>query len=83
MVGITDNGGVYRFPSLVPGTYSSDAQSRQSYDSVLTSAVDPGLDGFVGTPDDSTYGFYARISPANRQVITNDRNVTQTYKVSS
>ena len=39
------------------------------YDSALTSAVDPGPDGVVGTPDDSTYGFYQRISPANRTVI--------------
>src|SRR4026208_1110530 len=32
------------------------------YDSVLTNAVDPGPDGFVGTGDDATYGFYARTS---------------------
>src|SRR5262245_42539688 len=50
------------------------------YDSVLTSAVDPGVDGFVGTGDDRTYGFFARNSAANRTVITNDPNVVQSYK---
>jgi hypothetical protein len=50
------------------------------YDSFLTSAVDPGVDGLVGTSDDATYGFYARNSPANRTIITNDQRVTQTYK---
>jgi hypothetical protein len=50
------------------------------YASTLTSAVDPGIDGVVGTSDDSTYGFYPRISAANRSIITNDRNVTQSYK---
>src|SRR5215510_5143147 len=50
------------------------------YDTVLTSAVDPGLDGFVGTGDDRTYGFYQRLSAANRTVIRNDPTVTQTYK---
>jgi carboxypeptidase family protein/TonB-dependent receptor-like protein len=50
------------------------------YDTNLTTAVDPGLDGFVGTPDDSTYGFYQRLSAANRMVVTNDAKVTQTYK---
>jgi hypothetical protein len=50
------------------------------YATTLTSAVDPGIDGVVGTADDGTYGFYARLSPANRVIITNDRNVTQSYK---
>jgi carboxypeptidase family protein/TonB-dependent receptor-like protein len=50
------------------------------YDSFLTTAVDPGVDGVVGTGDDSTYGFYARNSAANRTIITNDRRVTQSYK---
>ena len=50
------------------------------YAATLTSAVDPGLDGFVGTSDDGTYGFYERLSPANRVIITNDRNVTQSYR---
>ena len=43
-------------------------------------AVDPGVDGVVGTSDDGTYGFYPRISAANRVVITNDTNYLQTYK---
>ena len=50
------------------------------YATTLTTAVDPGIDGVVGTADDSTYGYYARISAANRTVITNDPKVTQTYK---
>jgi hypothetical protein len=50
------------------------------YATTLTSAVDPGPDGFVGTADDSTYGFYQRISAANRTVITNDPTVLQSYK---
>jgi hypothetical protein len=50
------------------------------YDTNLTSAVDPGPDGFVGTGDDSTYGFYQRLSAADRRVIMNDPKVTQTYK---
>jgi hypothetical protein len=50
------------------------------YASTLTSAVDPGVDGVVGTADDSTYGYYARLSAANRTLITNDPNVSETYK---
>jgi len=50
------------------------------YDTRLTSAVDPGPDGFVGTGDDSTYGFFQRLSAANRTLITNDPKVLQTYK---
>jgi hypothetical protein len=50
------------------------------YATTLTSAVDPGIDGVVGTSDDGTYGFYARTSAANRSIITNDRNVLQSYK---
>ena len=50
------------------------------YDRTLTSAVDPGLDGFVGTADDLTYGFYQRNSAANRTIITNDPAVVQSYK---
>jgi carboxypeptidase family protein/TonB-dependent receptor-like protein len=50
------------------------------YASTLTSAVDPGIDGVVGTADDGTYGYYARTSAANRVVITNDTNYLQTYK---
>jgi hypothetical protein len=50
------------------------------YATTLTIAPDPGPDGFTGTADDSTYGFYQRISAANRSVITNDPNVLQSYK---
>jgi hypothetical protein len=50
------------------------------YASTLTSAVDPGVDGVVGTADDGTYGFYARTSALNRTVNTNDTNFLQTYK---
>jgi hypothetical protein len=50
------------------------------YATTLTTAVDPGLDGVVGTSDDSTYGYYARTSSANKSVITNDPNQLQTYK---
>ena len=50
------------------------------YATTLTSAVDPGRDGMVGTADDGTYGFYARTSAANRTIITNDPNILQSYK---
>jgi carboxypeptidase family protein/TonB-dependent receptor-like protein len=50
------------------------------YASTLTTAVDPGIDGFVGTADDSTYGYFARTSAANRTIITNDRQMVQSYK---
>jgi carboxypeptidase family protein/TonB-dependent receptor-like protein len=50
------------------------------YESTLTSAVEPGPDGVMGTSDDATYGFYQRISAANRTVITNDPKVLQSYK---
>jgi hypothetical protein len=50
------------------------------YASTLTSAVDPGIDGVVGTADDSTYGYYARLSADNRVIIANDPNYLQTYK---
>ncbi|MBI3264962.1 MAG: TonB-dependent receptor [Acidobacteria bacterium] len=50
------------------------------YATTLSTAVDPGPDGFTGTADDSTYGFYQRISAANRTVITNDPNLVQSYK---
>ena len=50
------------------------------YATTPTSAVDPGLDGVVGTTDDGTYNFYQRISAANPAFITNDPNVVQSYK---
>ena len=50
------------------------------YATTLSTAVDPGIDGVVGTADDSTYGYFARLSAANRTVVTNDTNYLQTYK---
>jgi hypothetical protein len=50
------------------------------YATTLTSAVDPGIDGVVGTADDGTYGFYQRISAANPAFITNDPTLVQSYK---
>jgi hypothetical protein len=58
----------------------ASANPDNPYATTLTSAVDPGLDGFIGTADDSTYGFFQRLSAANRVLITNDRNVLQSYK---
>ena len=42
--------------------------------------MDPGIDGVVGTGDDSTYGYYARTSADGRVIVTNDPNYLQTYK---
>ena len=50
------------------------------YATTPTSAVDPGIDGVIGTADDGTYNFYQRISAANPSIITNDPNVLQSYK---
>src|SRR5262249_45630425 len=50
------------------------------YASTLSTGIDPGPDGFVGTADDSSFGFFQRISAANRVVITNDRDVKQRYQ---
>lgn len=67
-------------------TYRRDTNLQVSinpdnaYATTLTSAVDPGVDGVVGTADDGTYGFYARTSAANRSVITNDPNAKEVYK---
>ena len=66
----------YRRERNTQASYNPD----NPYDSFLTSAVDPGIDGVVGTADDSTYGYYARNSAANRTIITNDKQVTQSYK---
>lgn len=57
----------------------ASANPDNPYATTLTTAVDPGLDGFVGTADDGTYGFYQRLSAANRTLITNDPNVLQSY----
>ena len=67
-------------------TYRRDTNLQVSinpdnpYATTLTSAVDPGIDGVVGTADDGTYGFYARTSALNRTVITNDSNAKEVYK---
>jgi len=58
----------------------ASANPDNPYATTLTSAVDPGVDGVVGTSDDGTYGFYQRLSAANRTLITNDPNVLQSYK---
>src|SRR3954447_10973232 len=58
----------------------ASANPDNPYATTLTSAVDPGIDGVVGTADDGTYGFYQRLSAANRVLITNDPNVLQSYK---
>jgi len=50
------------------------------YATTPTSAIDPGIDGVVGTADDGTYNFYQRISASNPSLITNDPNVVQSYK---
>ncbi|MGE5245633.1 MAG: carboxypeptidase regulatory-like domain-containing protein [Betaproteobacteria bacterium] len=47
---------------------------------VLTSAVDPGPDGLIGTADDGTYNYYDRTIPGNQTLITNDPTSRQTYK---
>jgi Carboxypeptidase regulatory-like domain/TonB-dependent Receptor Plug Domain len=50
------------------------------FDTFLTTRVDSGRDGLVGTADDSTFQFYNRNSTAvNRTFFTNDRNFRQTY----
>ena len=64
----------------MPALLQASTNPDNAYDTVLTSAVDPGPDGFAGTADDSTYGYYARTSAANRTVITNDPHAVQTYK---
>jgi hypothetical protein len=58
----------------------ASANPDNPYASTLTTAVDPGLDGVVNTADDGTYGFFQRLSAANRTLITNDPNVLQSYR---
>jgi carboxypeptidase family protein/TonB-dependent receptor-like protein len=58
----------------------ASANPDNPYATTPTSAVDPGIDGVVGTSDDSTYNFFQRISAANRTLITNDPKVVQSYK---
>jgi hypothetical protein len=50
------------------------------YDPNPTAAVDPGLDGVMGTSDDGTYQFYQRLSAANRTFITNDPTRVLSYR---
>jgi len=57
----------------------ASANPANPYATTLTTAVDPGLDGFVGTADDGSYGFYQRLSAANPTLITNDPLVLQSY----
>jgi hypothetical protein len=58
----------------------ASANPDNPYATTPTSAVDPGIDGVLGTGDDGTYSFFQRISAANRTLITNDRDVLQSYK---
>ena len=66
----------YRREKLPQVTINPD----NPYTTTLTTAVDPGLDGALGTADDGTYSYYARTSALNRSVITNDPTQVQTYK---
>jgi hypothetical protein len=56
------------------------ANPDKPYATTPTTAIDPGLDGVIGTADDGTYSFFQRLSAANRTVITNDPTVLQSYK---
>ena len=58
----------------------ASANPDNPYATTSTTAVDPGIDGVVGTGDDGTYSFFQRISAANRTLITNDPTVLQSYK---
>jgi hypothetical protein len=58
----------------------ASANPDNPYATTPTTAVEPGIDGILGTPDDGTYNFFQRISAANRTLITNDPTVVQSYK---
>jgi hypothetical protein len=58
----------------------ASANPDNAYATTPTSAVEPGIDGVMGTADDGTYNFFQRISAANRTLITNDPTVVQSYK---
>jgi hypothetical protein len=58
----------------------ASANPDNPYATSPTSAVDPGIDGVVGTSDDGAYNFFQRISAANRTLITNDPTVLQSFK---
>ncbi len=66
----------YRRERYLTATLNPD----NPYATTPTTAVDPGLDGVVGTADDLTYQFFQRTSAANRSVTTNDPTVVQSYK---
>jgi hypothetical protein len=64
---------VERFPQ-------ASSNPAQPFDPFLTTRVDAGRDGVVGTADDGTFQFYNRTSTAvNRTLFTNDPNSRQTY----
>ncbi len=56
------------------------ANPDNPYDTALTTAIDPGLDGVPGTADDGQFRFYQRLSAANRTLITNDPTRVLSYK---
>jgi hypothetical protein len=58
----------------------ASANPDNPYATTTTSAVDPGIDGVIGTSDDGTYNFFQRISAANRTLITNDPTILQSFK---
>jgi hypothetical protein len=58
----------------------ASANPDNAYAATTTSAVDPGIDGVVGTSDDGTYNFFQRISAANRTLIRNDPTILQSFK---
>ena len=58
----------------------ASANPDNPYATTTTSAVDPGIDGVLGTSDDGTYNFFQRISAANRTLITNDPTVVQSFR---
>ena len=52
----------------------ASANPDNPYATTPTTAIEPGIDGVLGTGDDGTYSFFQRISAANRTLITNDPN---------
>jgi hypothetical protein len=58
----------------------ASANPDNPYASTPTTAIEPGIDGVLGTGDDGTYSFFQRISAANRTLVTNDPTVVQSYK---
>lgn len=56
------------------------ANPDNPYATTPSTAVDPGLDGRIGTADDGTYQFFERLSAANRVLITNDPTRLLSYK---